>query len=445
MDYNTYLIVHIGGASISGLAEILIGSGKKVYGWEKRIQNENVQKLIKEGVEVFSGEIPIDIIDSIDCVVHSSITSSEFIRNFFGFGNKTHIFTQFKFINQLIRHAKSIAITGSYGKTITTILLSHVLDNNQFDISFTCGGISKNFSSNAKIGKSNIWIVEAVETHENCLHLSYSYGIILNIESPNQIHVFESFIKNAKDKVFINSDDTYSKNILAKHPNNIITFGIKELISDFRAINITYLGNSLAFDVIWKYKTVGRINIPYNGFFSIYNVLAVTVASIYLGLNTDQLNKSFSTFMGVFKRFDTVYNSPKVSLLVDIAHHPVSIKEVIKESQKIYNEIIVLYHPHMFKELNQDVTATIDAFSKADKVVLLEIESIKDKLENGINAEEFVNQQKEKGKKWFFFHQNIKLLDWLTNIQYSNTVIIQMGMYIDSELTSQIVSLFQRN
>lgn len=128
MVFKTYLIVHIGGASISGLAELLHRAGHKVYGWEEMNQNEKVLELEELGIEIFSKNIPSNIIKTIDCVVHSSITSSEFVRNLFSLKIETQVYTQFKFINLLIKDSNSIAITGSYGKTITTALLSHVLD-----------------------------------------------------------------------------------------------------------------------------------------------------------------------------------------------------------------------------------------------------------------------------------------------------------------------------
>lgn len=440
MIFNTFLIVHIGGASMSGLAEILYKSGKKVYGWEHRIHNENVQSLIKKGINVFSEKIPRDVLENIECVVHSSITSSDCIRTLFNLESDIPIFTQFRFIDLLIKDSKSIAVSGSYGKTITTTLLSHVLSACPLDVNFTCGGVSKNFNSNAKFGESNVWIVEAVETHENCLWLSYSYGILLNIESQSQISIFEKFIDNAKSIVFVNSDDNYCKEIINRH-NNILTFGINSLDADLRAINISYLKDSLTFDTLWKEKVLGRIDIPYNGFFSIYNVLAVIAISIFFGNTIEFLNENLKTYLGVHRRFEFLFKSGNISFMLDIAHHPFSIKEVIKECKKEYNELLVLYRPHMYQELNMDAKVTIEAFVLADKVVLLDIESVKDKLDEGIDSEKFVNSLRIKDEKWDYFNTQDKLLDWLSTIQYSNTLIIQMGMYLDMELSKRILSI----
>ncbi len=160
----------------------------------------------------------------------------------------------------------------------------------------------------------------------------------------------------------------------------------------------------------------------------------------YKGINDNDINKGIKTYLGVEKRFDYIYRSPNISLLLDIAHHPVA----IKECQKNYDEIIVLYRPHMYKELNEDKQKTITALELADKIVLLEIESVKDVLGNGLNANKFVFQQKH-NNKWFYFKDDSKIINWLSNLCSSKSLIIQMGMYLDTELTEKIKNILKYN
>lgn len=446
---KTYLVVHIGGSSMSGLADLLLTSGHTIYGWEKHVEGSRVQRFIEQGVVVFSGRIPEEILLAVDCVVHSSITSSKDIRAALGIGTNTPVYSQFEFINELARDSLSIAITGSYGKTLTTSLLSCIFDAGGYDVSFTCGGIVENYNSNAKLGTSDIWIIEAVETHGNCLWLNPTYGIVLNVEHDTQVPLFTEFIERTAREVFVNVDDPHTRELTGADRANVITFGVDSSSAMFRASNVLFTNDGLTFDLSWDGEVIGTVVTPQNRFFSVYNVLAASAFAVYWGLNIDTVNDGLRHYKGVRNRFDIFSSSDRYILIKDIAHHPESITEVIQKCMRYRREqIIVLYRPHMFKELNEDASATEAALELADAIVLLDIESVKDHLHGGQDAQRFVEARREMNDRWFYFSDHDALITWLEGMLGNSAVIIQMGMYLgmpaDTRLTERLSTLLEQ-
>lgn len=447
VSYQTYLIVHIGGSSLSGLAAVLHGSGHTVYGWEQRAEEPRVLQLVELGITVFSGPIPQETLAALDCVVHSSITSSEDIRATLSIPERTPVFSQFEFIDHCIRGATSIAITGSYGKTITTSLLSCMFDAGGHDVSFTCGGVVENYNSNAKLGTTDLWVVEAVETHRNCLRLSPTYGIVLNAEHADHVQLFREFIAKAEREVFINVDDHHLQSLVTEAPGAVITFGV-DSSATFRASNACWADGGLTFELRHQGDVLGTVAVPGNRFFSIYNVLAACAAATHCGLSVDTINRGLGGYKGVRNRFDTLHVSDRYVFIKDIAHHPESIAEVVRRCREYHREqVIVLYRPHIYREINEDAAETAAALELADRIVLLDIESVKDRLLGGRDSRAFVESQ-PLSSKWLYFTDYEAIAAWLDESLEQSTVIAQMGMYqgmrADVEIADRICAILRQ-
>lgn len=434
----------MGGASLAGLARALHNTGVKIYGWEFKINERRSRDLIQLGIKIFSNQIPIYVLRSVECVIHSSIKTSDEIRKSFNICSLTPIFSQFEFLNLLISNNIRIAVTGSYGKTITTSMICSILDYDGYNVCFSCGGIQKNFNMSTRISTSNVWVVEAVETHNNFLNLESDYGIILNIENLNQIEKFKAFLKNNERSIFINIDDSNCEYLLLDGTKNFITFGYENATADYRAINIQNINNQYEFDIIQYNLFKGHITVTSLGSFSLTNVLAACTFSLFWGISIEKLSLSLSKFLGVVNRFDIVFRSETCIFISDIAHHPISIKESLLKAKQFGNEnCIVLYRPHMFSELAVDCDDILEALKIADKIVLLDIESVKDSVDDGQTSLKFVSTNVLNCNKLHYFSTNMEIVEWLKSFFCNSLTIIQMGMYIDEHLTNDIISLLK--
>ena len=184
IDFNKPIWIHfigIGGISMSGLAEVLLGRGFQVSGSDSR-KSDLTEKLKADGARIFYGQRAANIVDGIDAVVYTAAVHED-NEEFQAVRNKgLPLLTRAELLGQMMRnYPTAVAIAGTHGKTTTTSMVTEVLLSAGCDPTISVGGMLDSIGGNIRVGKSGLFVTEACEYTNSFLSFFPTVGVILNI------------------------------------------------------------------------------------------------------------------------------------------------------------------------------------------------------------------------------------------------------------------------
>lgn len=376
--HNVYF-VGIGGIGMSALARYFVANGKKVAGYDKT-PTDITDALISLGVQVHFEDdvkhIPAPFLNSNDTLVvyTPAIPKSHIEFNYF----KNHNFKIYKrsqILGLITENTFCLAVAGTHGKTTTTSILGHLL--NQCDVPLTAflGGICENYDSNLIINGTEVSVVEADEFDRSFLTLSPNFACITSMdadhldiygEASELIKSFEDFSKRVKPngKLFV-------KNGL---PIKGLTYGIED-DSDYSVQNIKIVNGTYVFNV--KTPTAILENLQFNlpGRHNLSNALIALAMAVEYGCSHQQLAKALASFKGVKRRFTYQIKRDDFVFIDDYAHHPEEINAVHQAVREMYpnKKVLAIFQPHLFSRTRDFIDDFAKSLSNFDEVLLLDI------------------------------------------------------------------------
>lgn len=368
---TTYHFIGIKGTGMSALAQLLFDSGETVQGSdvEKYIFTEDV--LRDKGIPILP--FTADNIKD-DLVIIAGNAFSDDHVEIVKAREKGLIFYKYhEFLGIWLENYKSIAVTGSHGKTSTTGLLSHVLGES-FPISYLIGdGTGEGHVD------SEFFAFESCEYKRHFLSYHPDYAIITNIDfdhpdyfkdGEDVFDAFQTMANQVKKAIFAWGEDKYVQRLETKVP--ILYYGFSDGL-DFQAKNIKEQPTSTGFDVYVRGKYFDRFEIPLFGNHQILNALAVIAFCHYEGMESSVM-KQLSTFKGVKRRFMENVIGDQV-IIDDYAHHPTEVSVTIESARKKYpnKPVIAIFQPHTFTRTKTFLNEFAASLNEADHVYLCDI------------------------------------------------------------------------
>ena len=317
IDFKNPIHVHfigIGGISMSGLAEILLGEHFTISGSDSK-PSSLTEHLIGLGATIFYPQKAENIIDGIDVVVYTAAIHED--NPEFAEAKKQNLpmLSRAELLGQLMANYETpIAISGTHGKTTTTSMLSHILLEAETDPTISVGGILNAIGGNIRVGKSDIFVTEACEYTNSFLHFLPKISIVLNVEEDHMDffkdidEIRSSFHKFAallpKDgALVINKNIENIESIVDGLDCKVITYSESQN-ADYSATSITFdeFGNA-SFDLI-KYGTfIDRITLSVAGNHNVSNALSTIAVADLLEIPFDTIKKGILSFTGTVRRF----------------------------------------------------------------------------------------------------------------------------------------------
>ncbi len=189
---NIYF-VGIGGAGMSGIAEVLLNQGYKISGSDIA-QSKTVSRMQKLGMNIYIGHKAKQIKD-IDVVVVSSAIDQSNPEIKAALKQRVPIIRRAEMLAELMRYRHAIVIAGTHGKTTTTSMVASVLAQGKLDPTFVIGGLLNSAGTNAKLGASHIMVAEADESDASFLHLQPMVAVVTNIDDDHMLTYDSDFEK----------------------------------------------------------------------------------------------------------------------------------------------------------------------------------------------------------------------------------------------------------
>ena len=368
---TTYHFIGIKGTGMSALAQILHDSGEKVQGsdYEKKFFTQEALEEKQIPILAFSESN----IKKEFTVIAGNAFSDEHIEIQEAKRLGCTFYRYHEFLGEWLKQYTSIAVTGAHGKTSTTGLLAHVLDET-FPISYLIG----DGTGNGHVD-SQYFVFEACEYRRHFLSYEPDYAIMTNIDFDHPdyftslddvVDAFQSMADRVKKCIIACGDDEELQKIHTKVP--VIYYGFAAT-NDFQAQNVQETENGTQFDVFVRNTYYETFTIPMYGNHHILNALSVIAICHYEGIQAADI-KNLSTFKGVKRRFSEKEIAGQV-IIDDYAHHPREITATIESARKKYpnKQIAAVFQPHTFTRTKTFLQEFADSLNEADHFYLCDI------------------------------------------------------------------------
>lgn len=433
--------IGIGGISMSGLAEILLSEGFSVSGsdWNR---SPLTQMLEEQGAKVNYGkpQRAENITDDIDLVVYTAAVHRDNPEYAEAVRKNIPVLTRAQFLGQLMRNYKTpIAVSGTHGKTTTTSMISEILLQADTDPTLSVGGILRSIHGNIRVGKSDLFVVEACEYTNSFLSFFPKIGIILNIEEDHLDFFkdieeirdsFRRFARLIPDDgcLILNSGIDRWQEITEGLSCRIITFGLDES-ADYSPSDITY--NEFA-DATFLAHRKGAAPLPVTlgvpGEHNILNALAALALSDLLCLSPADAQKALRSFHGTDRRFEYKGTVNGITIIDDYAHHPTEITATLKAARNYPHKTLwCVFQPHTYSRTKAFLDDFASALCLADRVILADIYAARETDTLGISSADIRDRIVKAGKKCDYFHTFEEIEKFILANCINGDLLITMG------------------
>lgn len=432
-------IVGIGGVSNSAIAEILLKQGITVSGSDLHL-SELTYNLTQKGVTIYNAHEASNI-DGADLVVYTAAVAEDNAEVQAAHDKHILCISRAEMLGQIMAgYKKSVAVSGTHGKTTTTSMITRILNDNQNDPTSLIGGYFSDIKSNVRLGSSELFITEACEYKESFLSFFPKIGVILNIDEDhldyyrNLDHIVSAFAKFAnnildKGTLVLNGDDYNSRKIIPYYKGKTITFGLSDHC-DYTARNVVY--NNLGqptFDIFTQDKKLCQLSLIIPGQHNIYNALAAFIVGHILLSDVELIRARLSTFKNAGRRFEWIGKVKDVTVIDDYAHHPNEIKATLEAASRMtdVSRIICIFQPHTYSRTKELLNEFANAFNHATEVVLCDIYAAREVDHGEVSSKDLLTALIKEGADAKHFDSFEAITDYVSTNASPQDLVITMG------------------
>lgn len=442
LNFNEPIHVYfmgIGGISMSGLAEILLEQGFSISGSDMN-SSALTTHLEAKGVKVYYGQIAENITSDIDLVVYTAAIREDNEEWQAAKRANLPMITRAQLLGQIMdNYKKSIAVSGTHGKTTTTSMISQVLLEANTDPTITVGGILSAIDGNLRVGESEVFISEACEYTNSFLNFRPKYSIILNIEAEHLDffkdledvrNSFKKFSSNTRPDgaTIINGEIENYEEIVSHLPHKVITYGFDSRF-DFYAQNIHFDDKACGiFTAMHKGTPIMEVHLGVPGMHNVSNALATIALASLMSLPTQDVLEGLRKFGGANRRFQYKGEVDGVTIIDDYAHHPTEIQATLDAAANFpHKRLVLVFQPHTYTRTSAFLQEFADVLSQADVLVLADIYAAREKNTIGISSKDLLALVKEKGTECYYFPSFEEIEKFLLKNCINGDLLITMG------------------
>lgn len=426
---------------MSALARFFKQRGDSVCGYD-RTASPLTRQLEAEGIAIHYVDDPALIPDNIDIVIYTPAVSHD-TREFQALLQRgVPMEKRSQMLGELTRGKKCVAVAGSHGKTTTSAMIAHLLNNSATGCSAFLGGIAKNLDSNLIVNADSPWVVvEADEYDRSFLQLQPYYSVITATD-PDHLDIYgthhnmlEAFAQFANQtdrngQLFIkygvgfdndrkdnaSCDKHFAGKAMAndneppqhhhepeeqKHYGLSLaedlkaeTYTAQGLDADYYAINVRHYGADIYFDMRTPQGVLYDMQLTNSCLYNVENATVAAAVAFACGLDEHQVRHGLKTFAGIRRRFEYRINEPGLIYIDDYAHHPREIAACIESVKYLYPDkrIVGVFQPHLYSRTADLYKEFAEALSPLDETVLMDIYPAREKAIPGVTSRLILNE-----------------------------------------------------
>jgi len=381
--------VGIGGAGMSGIAEVLVTQGYQVSGSDLSGSSATA-RLAALGVAITIGHAAANVVGA-DAVVVSAAVAPDNPEVTTAREQGIPVVPRALMLAELMRLKEGIAVAGTHGKTTTTSLIASVLAEGGLDPTFVIGGRLLSAGANARLGKGDFLVAEADESDASFLYLTPALAVITNIDADHMEtygHDFErlkrAFVDFAQRLPFYGVavlcvDDPHVREILPAITKPIVTYGLAD-DARMRATDVANVGGRMRFVV----HATGLPDLPVElnlpGVHNVQNALAAIAIGREVGVADAAIAKALAEFHGVGRRFQrfgevATEGGGSYTLIDDYGHHPAEMAATIAAVRGSFpgRRLVLAFQPHRYTRTRDLFEDFVKVLSTVDALVLCDV------------------------------------------------------------------------
>jgi len=387
--------VGIGGAGMSGIAEVLLNQGYTISGSDLAM-GAAAKRLSDLGARVHIGHDAAHIVGA-DCLVTSTAVSATNPEVEAAHAKLLPVVPRAVMLAELMRRQKGVAIAGTHGKTTTTSLVTSVLAAADLDPTFVIGGKLNSAGANARLGSGEYIVVEADESDASFLNLLPMLSVVTNIDADHMDTYGHDFgkLKNAfidflhrmpfYGAAVLCVDDPAIRSLLPHIARPITSYGFAD-DAQVRAIDVRAVGTQMHFTAQRRNGVTLPdlpvvLNLP--GRHNVQNALAAIAVAVELGVPDEAVQKALAEFNGVGRRFQrhgdvavpTAQGGGSFSVVDDYGHHPVEMAATLSAARGAFpgRRLVLAFQPHRYTRTRDCFEDFVKVIGQADSVLLSEV------------------------------------------------------------------------
>ncbi|TKS59120.1 MAG: UDP-N-acetylmuramate--L-alanine ligase [Nitrospira sp.] len=341
-------LVGIGGAGMSGIAEVLLTMGYKVTGSDLQA-SETTRRLEELGGKIFIGHQESNVGEAQVVVISSAVAAGN-PEVVVAKAKQIPVIPRAEMLAELMRLKFGVAIAGAHGKTTTTSMVANVLAQGGLDPTMVIGGKVNALGSHARLGRGDLLVAEADESDGSFLRLSPTIVAVTNLDREHLDHygsmerINECFLEFINKIPFygvavVCADDERLSALFPRIVKRYQTYGLQEregVVPDFKATDVSLKQWGAEFRANFRGKNLGPFRLAVPGLHNVSNALVVVVD--------------------------------------DYGHHPTEVKATLSAAKQGWDRrLVVLFQPHRYSRTRDCVEDFAHAFDQADVLFMTEI------------------------------------------------------------------------
>jgi UDP-N-acetylmuramate--alanine ligase len=409
-ELGTVHFVGIGGAGMSGIAQLFLAAGHSVTGSDIR-ETGTVEALRALGIDVAIGHVAANVAGAGTLVVTGAIAedNAEYLE---ARRRGIPIVHRARALAWLTGSHRLVSVAGAHGKTTSTAMIVTALLELGADPSFVNGGVIRSLGTSAAHGDGELFVVEADESDGSFLLYDSAIALITNVDPDHLDHygseeafeaAFVEFAEKASERVVISSDDPRSVTIASRlRGKNVTTFGTHPA-SDVRLHSVLSTA-TVSFSIAYRGLDY-RANLKVAGLHNAINAAGAFGVLVGLGFDPQAALDAIATFAGTERRFEFRGEVDGISVYDDFAHHPTEIRAALSGARGVVGDgrLITIFQPHLFSRtrmLADEFAETLE--SLADLTIVVPIYGARQDPEPGVTGKLITERFRDQSKARYF-------------------------------------------
>lgn len=419
--------IGIGGSGVSAVAQIAKHYGYDVTGCDVAKDTPYIQKVKSSGIKVFTGHDSshihkADLVAVTPAVFYQNNSHPEILE-----AKDKNILVKWQdFLGQYLHHNKTvICIAGTHGKSTTTAMVGHLLQDAKLDPTVEIGATDIGWRNNILLGEGKYFVSEADEFHDNFASYHPNYLILNNIEMdhPEYFLTFDRMLKSYLQFV----SNMPVGGTLIYNAENLGNQKLIALIDNLPIKTVPYFPS----------KQVKNIKLKVLGLHNKANALGVLELAKILDIPEKIALKSLANFSGLNRRLELIGTGRGVKVFDDYANHPSAFKASLEavKSQYPSSKITVVIEPHTVSRLKFTLDQLASSLKLADNVIISKIFTSREKEDPNFSGQNIANSIKN--SKYIPDFETITKT--LSDSLKSNEIVLVMGSGNSHQLARQIL------
>ncbi len=449
--------VGIGGAGMSGIAEVLVNEGYRISGSDLA-PNAVTESLTRKGAEIFFGHAAENVSGASVVVVSTAIAQDnpELVA---ARELRIPVVRRAEMLAELMRYRHGIAIAGTHGKTTTTALMTQIYFEAGLDPTFVNGGLVKSAGTNARLGCSRYLIAEADESDASFLHLQPMVSVVTNIEADHMDtyggdfevlkQTFIDFLHNLPfyGLAVMCVDDPVVRDLLPRIGRQIITYGFSD-DADVRIVEYRQYAHQGHFTILRAGKPDLNVKLNIPGKHNALNATAAVAVATEEGVDDDAIIRALLEFEGTGRRFDHLgefeTGNGSVMLVDDYGHHPSEVDVTIQAARAGWEKkrLVMIFQPHRYsrtRDLYEDFAHVLE---QVDVLLMLDVYSAGEVAIPGADGRSLCRTIRGRGKiDPIFVPTHEDLPSVLANILQNDDLLLTQGAGDVGKIARQLADL----